>query len=78
MTLKVRITYINCFDNYRTAFAIFVRLTFTSIKHHQCVLVNVIRTLALSVPLIQRFMRISIQKASFIDSIHFLSYFVIR
>lgn len=65
------IIYINCFDNYRTAFAVFVYLTFTPIKCHQCVLVKVIRTPALSVPLIQRFMRISVQKASFMDAIFF-------
>lgn len=52
------------------ASAMFVCLTFTSIKCDQRMLVHVMKTLVLNVPLIQRFMRI---KLHFLDAIHFIS-----
>lgn len=40
----------------------FALLTFTSVKFNQCMLVPVIKTLVLSMPLIQRFMKITVGK----------------
>lgn len=52
------------------ASAMFICLTFTSIKCDQCMLVYVMKTLVLNVPLITE---VHETKASFSDAIHFIS-----